>query len=85
MVATVAIVATYSVLITMILVTQTNLIWDAGDGIGAWTGTAELLEIPGFYTILRNHVGFVFFLATIPSLIITGLIVRGKRRKVKDK
>ena len=85
LVAIITIVVTYSILITMILVTQTNSIWDTGDGIGAWTGTAELLENPGFYTILRNHVGFVFFLAIIPSLIITGLIVRGKRREVKDK
>jgi len=44
----------YSVLITVILVTLTNSIWDAGDGVGAWTGTAELLENPGFYTILRK-------------------------------
>jgi Amt family ammonium transporter len=85
LVAIITIVVTYSILITMILVTQTNSIWDTGDGIGAWTGTAELLENPGFYTILRNHVGFVFFLAIIPSLIITGLIIRGKRREVKDK
>jgi Amt family ammonium transporter len=85
LVAIITIVVTYSILITMILMTQTNSIWDTGDGIGAWTGTAELLENPGFYTILRNHVGFVFFLAIIPSLIITGLIIRGKRREVKDK
>ena len=82
-VATITIVTAYSVLITMILVTQTNSIWDTGDGIGAWTGTVKLLENPGFYTILRNHVGFVFFLATIPSLIITGLIVRGKADEAK--
>ena len=85
LVAIITIVVTYSILITMILMIQTNSIWDTGDGIGAWTDTAELLENPGFYTILRNHVGFVFFLAIIPSLIITGLIIRGKRREVKDK
>ncbi len=84
-IATITLVAAYSVLITVVLVTLTNSIWDAGDGIGAWTGTAELLENPGFYTILRNHVGFVFFLVIIPSLIMTGLIVRGKRSEVKDK
>jgi Amt family ammonium transporter len=83
LVATVTIVMTYSVLITMILVTLTNSIWDTGDGIGAWTDTAELLENPGFYTILRNHVGFVFFLAIIPSLIITGLIVKKKSKEAK--
>lgn len=82
-VATITLVAAYSVLITVILVTLTNSIWDAGNGIGAWTGTAELLENPGFYTILRNHIGFVFFLAIIPSLIITGLIVRGKADEAK--
>ncbi|MDH3340993.1 MAG: hypothetical protein OEL84_06885 [Nitrosopumilus sp.] len=83
LVATVTIVVTYSVLITMILVTQTNSIWDTGDGIGAWTGTAKLLKNPGVYTILRNHVGFAFFLAIILSLIITGLIVRKKSKEAK--
>ena len=39
--------------------------------IGAWTGTAEGMEKPKFYTILCNHIGFVFFLAIIHSLIIT--------------
>jgi len=82
-VTTITIVAIYSVLITMILVYLTNSIWDTGDGIGAWTGTAKGIENTSFYTILRNHVGFVFFLATISSLIITGLIVGGKANEVK--
>lgn len=82
-VTTIILAAAYSVLITVILASQTNSIWDSGDGIGMWTGTAEGMERPGFYTILHNHVGFVFFLAIVPSLILTGLIIRGKTNEAK--
>ena len=82
-IATITLVAAYFVLITVILVSQTNSIWDSGDGIGTWTGTVEGMERQGVYNTLRNHVGFVFFLVIIPSLIITGLIVRGKADEAK--
>ncbi|QLH06143.1 hypothetical protein [Nitrosopumilus ureiphilus] len=79
-IATITIVATYFVLIMIVLVSQTTPLWDAGNGIGAWTGTAEMMEETGFDNILNNNIGFVFFLVIIPSLIITGWVIQDKKK-----
>ncbi len=72
------IAATYFVLIVMVLATQTHSVWDSGDGIGTWTGTAEGMERAGFVKILGSDISFAFFLV-IPALIITGLIIQDKK------
>ena len=77
-IAFVTIAATYFVLIVMVLATQTHLIWNTGDGIGEWTGTAEGMERAGFASVLGSDISFAFFLV-IPVLIITGLIIQGKK------
>jgi len=79
-IATITIVAIYFVLSIVILVNQTTSIWNTGDGIGAWTGTADGMEETGFDNILNNNIGFIFFLAIIPALIITGWVIRDKKK-----
>ncbi|MCV0366186.1 MAG: hypothetical protein K5798_02835 [Nitrosopumilus sp.] len=80
-IAAVTIAATYLVLTLMILAIQTpSHVWNTGDGIGAWTGTAQGMEEKGFDNIFNNHIGFSYFLALIPSLIITGLIIQDKTK-----
>lgn len=83
-IATITIVATYFVLVMMILTVQSTHVWDTGDGIGAWTGTAEGIEEKGFANIFNNNIGFIFFLIIIPSLMITGLIIRDKKKMKSD-
>lgn len=72
------IAGTYLVLTVMVLAVQTSSIWDAGDGIGEWTGTAEGMERAGFVHILGGDVLLAFFLV-IPSLLITGLTIQDKK------
>jgi len=79
-IATITIVAAYFVLTLIILASQTA---SMGDGIGEWSGTAEGMEKTGFDNILRSNISFVFFLVIIPSLIMTGLIIRDKTMKSK--
>ncbi len=43
-IAAITITASYFVLIMIVLAAQTNVIWDTGNGIGAWTGTPEGME-----------------------------------------
>lgn len=75
--ATVTLASAYFVLtvIALTLPVATS-IWDTGDGIGAWQGTAEGLETLGFTDALHDRIGFVFFAIAIPSLVATGLVVR---------
>ena len=73
-IATLTIAATFFVLIIMIVVAHA-----ASSGIGEWSGTAEGMEKTGFYNMLGYSIEFVSFLVIIPSLIITGLIICGKR------
>ena len=70
----------YFILIVMVLTVQSaSHTWDTGDGIGAWTGTAEGIEKTGFDNVLGNNISFDFFLVIIPSLIITGFIIQDKK------
>lgn len=72
-IATLTIVATFFVLTIIIVAAHA-----ASSGISEWSGTAEGLEKIGFDNMLGYSIEFVSFLAIIPSLIITGLIIRGK-------
>lgn len=78
-VASVTMVAAYFILIILVLAAQSPHIWDTGSGIESWTGTPEGVEESGFGNIFGNNIGFAFFLPIIPSLIATGLIIRGKK------
>lgn len=83
-IAAITIVATYFILVMMILTAQSAYVWDTGDGIGEWTGTVEGMEEKGFANIFNNNIGFIFFLIIIPSLMITGLIIRDKKKMKSD-
>lgn len=82
-VSAITIASAYLVLILMVLASQTISVWDTGNGVGTWTGTAEGMEKTGFANVLGSHIGFIYFLVTIPSLIITGLIIQDKQTKIK--
>ncbi len=73
-IATLIIVATYFVLIIMIVAAHVT-----SSGITEWSGTAEGMEKMGFDNMLGYSIEFVFFVVIIPSLIMTGLIICGKR------
>ena len=77
-IAGITLASTYFVLFILVLAVQDSYIWDTGEGIGSWTGTAEGVEESGFDNVF-NNIGFGFFLVIIPSLIITELILRGKK------
>ena len=82
-IAAITITTVYFILVMMVLALQTSTMWDTGNDIGTWTGTIEGMEETGFNNIFNNNIGFVFFLVIIPSLIITGLIIREKRDEAK--
>jgi len=73
----------YSILITVILVTLTNSIWGAGDGMVRGLELQNYWKIQVFTLFYVIMWGFAFFLAIIPSLITTGLIIRKKSKEVK--
>jgi len=70
--------AAYFVLIMMVLAVQS-----ASNGIDEWTGTAEGIEENGFDNIFNNNIGFGFFFVIVPSLIITGFVIRNKKINIK--
>ncbi len=76
-VAAATLAAAYLALTIMVLAAQSPHVWDAGGGIGAWTGTAEGIEESGFDNIFNSNIGFAYFLAVIPALAVTGLMLRG--------
>jgi hypothetical protein len=79
-IATISIGATYFVLSMIVLAFNTPMIWNTGVGIDSWTGTAEGLKRSNLDTILFSNIEFVFFPLIITSLLVTGLIIRGKRK-----
>ncbi len=83
MIAASTLTATYVVLILMILTVQDSSfdIWDTGNGIGSWTGTVEEMEGSALDHAIKSDIGFASFVAVIPSLIMTGLIIRGKKHE----
>jgi len=57
---------------------QNETIWDTGDGIGAWTGTAEGME-QHFGFLIKESLGFIFFFIIIPSIVIIGISLQKSR------
>ena len=58
---------------------QSGTIWNAGNGVGTWTGTVNgLEEYTGF--LIKESLGFIFFFIIIPSLVIFGILLKGKRK-----
>lgn len=58
---------------------QSGTIWNAGNGVGSWTGTVDgLEEYTGF--LIKESLGFIFFFIIIPSLVIFGILLKGKRK-----
>ena len=84
-VAAAALAAAYLALTILVLAAQSSHTWDAGDGIGAWTGTAEGIEESGFDNIFNSNIGFAYFLAVIPALAVAGLMLRGGKMKTRYK
>ena len=79
-IAAITLAAAYFALIMMILAFQTA---SMDNGIEEWTGTSKGMEETGFNNLLNNNIGFIFFLVVIPSLIITGLVIRNKKINTK--
>ena len=74
--AAVVLASAYFVLTTILVLSVTASVWNTGDGIGAWQGTVEGLEIPGFNDVLYGSVDFVLFAIAVPFLVAAGLVVR---------
>lgn len=77
-IAAITLAAAYTVLILMVLSANvhSSALWDTGDGVGAWTGTVEKIESPRLDHVVKTNIGFAFFVAIIPSLIITVRIMQ---------
>ena len=75
-IASIIFAATYVLLIAVVLTFQSPGVWETGNGIGSWTGTAQGIE-HGLAEPFRN-VGLLYFFTVIPTLIVTGLVVRMK-------
>lgn len=75
-IAAAALAATHLALILLILSVQSPHIWDTGDGIGSWTGTAEGIEKRGFENIFNNGIGFAHLAVTVPSLATAVWVIR---------
>ena len=76
MVAAVTLAAGYLVLTILVLAAWGSHVWDAGDGIGLWSGTPEDIEESGFDDVFNNGIGFAYFLVIVLSLAATGLVLR---------
>lgn len=74
-----AMAAVYLVVVMSVLTVQSAYIWDTGDGIVSWIGTPEGIEESGFKSIWNNEIGFEYFAVTIPALLASWLVVRGKK------
>ena len=59
----------------------TNHNWDAGDGIGSWSGTAEGMEESFFYDDLKNNSGFIFWHMILPTFAILLMCQRDRMKK----
>ena len=71
--AMITLLSAYLALIAIIESLNYLHVWNAGGGIGEWSGTAEGIEY-GFVT----DIGFEFFLVVIPAWIIAVLVIRGR-------
>lgn len=64
--------------LTLLILSASSYIWDTGDGIGSWTGTAEGIEKRGFENVFNNGIGFVYLAVTVPSLAMAVWVIRRK-------
>ena len=56
--------------------------WDAGNGIGSWSGTAEGMEQESiFYDDLKNNSGFIFWHMVLPTFAILLICQRDRSKK----
>ncbi|MBI1663531.1 MAG: hypothetical protein IS860_08605 [Nitrosopumilus sp.] len=63
---------------TGIHITTNN--WNAGDGIGAWTGTGELYQ-PTIYDNIRDNTGFIFWHMVLPTFVILLIYQKDRLKK----
>ncbi|MDE0090273.1 MAG: hypothetical protein OXP12_02820 [Thaumarchaeota archaeon] len=64
--------------LTLLILSASSYIWDTGDGIGSWTGTAEGIEKRGFENVFNNGIGFAYLAVTVPSLAMAVWVIRRK-------
>ena len=64
----------YLVLFLLVLSVQSPPIWDAGDGVGSWSGTAQGIEEHGF--VGMDGIGFAYFVIIVPALVATRMVLR---------
>ena len=79
-IAAVTLAATHLALVLLILSVPGSHIWDTGDGIGSWAGTAEGIEEPSLGKSFSDSVGFAYLAVTVPSLVTAAWIVRGENQ-----
>ncbi len=81
-ISTITLVSAYSVLFTMILVSQTNYFshsWDTRYSIGEWTSTAEGMEQqPLMFNNLKIHLNYFLSLIALPTLIMIWIAIKYK-------
>ena len=58
----------------------TNNGWDAGDGIGAWSGTGDIYQ-PTIYDNIRDNSGFIFWHMILPTFAILMIYQRDRSGK----
>jgi len=75
-IAAVTLAAAHLALLLLILSVQSSHVWDTGDGIGSWTGTAEGIEERGLENVFNDRVGFAYLAVTVPSLVTAAWVIR---------
>lgn len=58
--------------------------WDTGNGVGAWSGTADRVE-PGFTLLesFEHNMGFMIFVTVVFGIIL-GIVIIDKRKIPKQ-
>ena len=59
----------------------TNYNWDDSNGIGSWSGTAEGMEEPIIYDVLKMNSGFIFWHMILPTFAILLIHQKDKSKK----
>jgi len=68
--------AAYIALGTLIAMSQSPHIWDTGNGIGSWIGTPEGMEEYSLRNTIIDDIRIAYFVAIIPSLMITVMTIQ---------
>lgn len=68
--------AAYLILGTLIVASQNGNLWDTGNGIDSWSGTPEGLEEINLQNTIVQNIQIGYFMAIIPSLMITIMVLR---------